>query len=152
MLRLSSGFNVSFPYNKIWHKCVLSSSVFNWLIMGLIVSNINSLKLVNKGQMSRKCTVDSGPLPQIQASLGVSLKLCLCLWAFSELRPVLNWYKYLRSGLCKLKILFLSGLMILTNVFLNKLRVSVFRISGPILFQQSIASGKNFSHSKSRQL
>ena len=72
--------------------------------------------MLNKGHKSKKCTVDSDPLPQIHASLGVSLNLCLYLWAFSALNPALSWYKYLRFGLWILKILFLSGLIIPINL------------------------------------
>ena len=93
------------------------------------------------GQERRKCKVDSVPVKQVQVSSGVSLKLCLNLWAFNALSPTLNWYMYLRSGLWMLKIFFLSGLMIPIIFDLNNLSVDRLRISGPILFQHSTASG-----------
>ena len=120
MLRFCIGFRFSFPYNKNLLNHALSGTIFSFLRIGSMVSNNFSLEVLNSGHNSKKCTVDSDPLPHIHASLGVSLNLCLCLWAFSALKPPLSWNKYLRLGLCMLKMLFFSGLIIPTIFCLNK--------------------------------
>ena len=123
---------------KFWlpYKSICTMSEFSmegkFLILdntGFIVENNSSLNSLNKRHVSRKCSVDSIPVPQRHTSEGVSLKLWLYLWDLRLLKPTRSWYKYLRlSGSWILKMLLHSGIIVLTSSLLKPDNVSILRI------------------------
>ena len=135
----------SWPYKSNWTKLSFEISSKSFMISNGLIEFIRVARwTLWSGQSRRKCIVDSTLRVQLQISVGVSVKLCLNLWAFRGLRPTRSWKSLLVPSGSKISnIDFFLGRIILRKFDLKIESEFAFLMVGSIVFHELITSRWN---------